>query len=179
MRNGVRRIAGLALASGLTAFAASANAGGPIVLVGFAASTAGIPTLSEWTMILLGALIAFMAIRSIRSARPGQFGAWLVAAGALAVAGGVGPDGIRSAMAVIVTPTARPMSAAIGGNVQIHTPDNYEIRNDLDSAQRIHSITVLDVSATTGPVVGFNPTCTVGLVLSPGSSCYLLVDSSV
>ncbi|MCB1955200.1 MAG: midcut-by-XrtH protein [Rhodocyclaceae bacterium] len=163
-----------AFALGLLISAKSASAGGPIVLLGFGPAT-GIPTMSEWSMILMGAAIVFMAIRSIRAAKPGRLAGWLIAGGALAAANGLGPDWIRGAQATPWSP--KPMSGATGGNVTFHTGGAYQVQNDLATSQRINSINA-DAGVLLLPIGGFSPTCTVGLILPPAGNCYLTIDDS-
>ena len=131
-----------------------------------AAAPAGIPTLSEWGLIILAGVMAFAAFKAMRKGAAGRMFSIL----AFAAAGAIGT-------AQFAAPTrAAPgtaFSEASGGVVIWTGVGEISIQNTSGVSQKITAINYSG-GATPQTPVG-TPQCSVGLTLAPGATCYFRV----
>lgn len=136
-----------------------AFAGGSVVVT-YVPAGATVPTLSEWTLLALAALMALLCYRHLRPRLQGRpLAALFLAAGAgtLALAGG---HFGQEALATVLTDT--PLTQQGGGTVTLNCLNNGNVINNT-------GITVKITSVTGSPTpVG---TCTSLPTLVPNASC--------
>lgn len=128
-----------------------------------------VPTLSEWGMVVLSALMAFIAIQTARKGGSRALSA-LLAVGALAVGLGGEQAIVRTAQAIVFE---EAMATGAGGTISLlayNAGNLVTIQGHPTIPMRI--VSVNPPSDTTAPS---NPTCTVGLVVSAGGTCYFRV----
>jgi len=135
-----------------------------------AASPAGVPTLSEWGLIVLAGVMALAAFRAMRKGGAARLFS-VLAFGAAAVMGA----------AQFATPTqAAPFLAfdqASGGVISWPGIGEIPIENTTGVAQKITAISYVG-GVTRRPPVG-TPECVVGLSVNPGAICYIRVFNPV
>lgn len=132
-------------------------------------NASAVPTLSEWGMVVLSALMAFIAIQTARKGGSRVLSA-LLAVGALAVGLGGEQAIIRTAQAIVFE---EAMATDAGGTINLsayNAGNLVTIQGHPTIPMRI--ISVNPTSDTTDPS---NPTCAVGLVVSAAGSCYYRV----
>lgn len=172
MRNfGALFRAGL-VGTGLFSLANVALAGTPgSGSIGFVPVT-GVPTLSEWTMVVLFGLMALMAFRVLRSRNLNRLAAWLVSAGVFSLASMSGVDLVKQAQAVV---GALILSSSSGQTITLNDGGN-QIDNTSGVSQRVSAIN-LGPGTTTQPTMS-SPECTVGLVVPNTQSCFIRIQGS-
>lgn len=142
-----------------------------------AATTTSTPTLGTWTLLLMAALLAVIAYRVLKTRVSGrQFGLFALA-GSLIAGGAASGDLIRLAHAQSVQ--VYQMSSATGGSVNIGTGIQ-QLTNTSGVPQQVTNLTVAFNGYTyTNPGGSYTPQCTIGLVVAPGNSCYVDLQTPV
>ncbi|KAB2968865.1 midcut-by-XrtH protein [Zoogloea sp.] len=133
------------------------------------ATATAVPTLSEWGMIGLSALMAFVAIQTARKGGSRVLSA-LLAVGALAVGMGGEQAVIRTAQAIVFQES---MATEAGGTISLtgYAAGNLvTIQGHPTIPMRI--VSVNPASDTTTPS---SPTCAVNLIVSAAGACYYRV----
>ncbi|HPK32350.1 MAG TPA: midcut-by-XrtH protein, partial [Ottowia sp.] len=110
---GLKGLVGLFGLAASAAYAGSAPGG----VVGYAPGSVAVPTLSEWTLIGLGLLLAALAYRVLRARGHGRLLANLLVVGGAALVGVGGHSLIGSAKAKMFTEVE--MTAASGGAINV------------------------------------------------------------
>jgi len=160
----------------LVAQGAAAQSMGSVSYAPLAA--ANVPTVSEWALIGMAALLAVVAYHAMRAQGGRTLKVW--AAGLLACASLSTALWNRPAVASpppveIVLDQATGGSASIPHNGQLFFPPFthvYTVQNQTGQAQRVTAVTTRPDLFLETPT-GFTPECTVGLVLQPNDMCYL------
>ena len=156
--------AGLALAAVHATVLAQSQQAWTIV---YTPESVNIPTLSEWGMLALSALLAVAAVAALRKRIGGKTLLSIAFLCALVLAGVVGNKVIGEAQAGTCA-TPPPMSSPTGGTLSFTSCSSGTVTNTSGIAQRIISIS--PASADTTPNT---PTCVQNLVVPAGQSCYL------
>lgn len=133
------------------------------------ATASAVPTLSEWGMVVLSVLMAFIAIQTARKGGSRVLSA-LLAVGALAVGLGGEQAIVRTAQAIVFQES---MATASGDSISLvgyNAGNLVTINGHPTIPMRI--VSVNPASDTTAPS---SPTCAVGLVVSAAGSCYYRV----
>lgn len=171
-----KRFTGRGLIAALGMFGANmayAGAAGTITYV--PAQAASVPTLSGWTLAVLGVLFAVIAFRVMRARNVGGRVASLVSAGIMAL-GGMG-SGYLVDESRATAPAPIELNVGTGGQVTIPGIGTYVYHNSSGVSQRISVINILPAYGTK-PIDPPDTECTVGLVLANGASCSLsIVDN--
>ncbi len=135
-----------------------------------AASPAGVPTLSEWGLIVLVGFMAFAAFRAMRKGGAARLFS-LLAFGAAAVIGA----------AHFATPTqAAPFLAfdqASGGVINWSGVGETAVENTTGVALKITAISYVGGVTPMTPIG--TPECVVGLSVNPGAACYIRVINPI
>lgn len=155
--------AGLALASIHATVLAQSQPAWTIV---YAPDSTGIPTLSEWGMLTLSALIAVAAVAFLRK-KVGSKTLMSIAFLCALVLGGVMGNRVMGEAQAASCTAPSPMSSSTGGTLSFTSCDG-AVTNTSGVAQRIISIS--PASADTTPNT---PTCAQNLVVPAGQSCYI------
>lgn len=172
-----RYAAVLALGLGL-AQGAAAQSMGSVSYAPLAAQAQNVPTLSEWALIGMAALLAVVAFYTLRSQSARTLKVW--AAGLLACTA-VGATLWNTPAEAIPPPVDVVMDQPNGGTASIpHRVDLffgdffyiYKVQNQTSRAQRVTGVSVIP-GLILLPPTGFTPQCTVGLVLQPNDMCYV------
>ena len=175
MVRGTRRGA-IAMVGFLVAQCAAAQSLGSVAYAPLAASN--VPTVSEWALIGMAALLAVVAYHALRSQGGRALKVW--AAGLLACASLSTALWNRPAVAA-PAPVEIALDQAAGGVADIpHNADLffppfthvYTVQNQTAVAQRVTGVSTRPDLLLETPT-GFTPECTVGLVLQPDDMCYL------
>ena len=135
----------------------------------------GIPTLSEWGLLATALLLAVLAYRLLRGRLGGRPLASVVLAGALGLALAGGGLQLQSAEAQSESEIA--LSLPGGGLATITDEGEWLVRNTSGVAQSIVAMTAADGFAFQPPEG--TPACAVGMVLTPGAICYLVLEESL
>ncbi|MBV5291590.1 MAG: midcut-by-XrtH protein [Curvibacter lanceolatus] len=145
---------------------------GKLAFAGFSASltyapaTASVPTLSEWTLLALMALVAMISYRHLRVRLQGRPLAAVFLAGAAGVlavsAGYVG----EQAMAI---PAPGSMTLPAGGTINLVCGSNGNVVNTT-------SITMAVTAVNRGTNVTTTGTCTSLPTMAPAASCSIAVQ---
>jgi len=144
-----------------------AFAGGSVVTVTYApAATANVPTLSEWTLLALAALIAVISYRHLRNRLNGRPLAALFLAGAAGVlalvAGRVGDQ----ALAINLS----PMTVQGGGSIPLNCGDSGDLFNNTSVNMKVTSVTSVNPYTVSG-------TCTNLPTVLPNAACSITVSA--
>ncbi len=156
---------------GLLGLVASSTYAGsaPGGVVGYAPGSVAVPTLSEWTLIGLGLLLAVLAYRVLRARGHGRLLANLLVMGGAAAVGVGGHSLVGNANAVAYQVD---MTSATGGALQVTwTNVTYTVSNATAVTQTITSISAVGGAFESDPMT--TPRCTVGLQVSASSVCYV------
>ena len=128
-----------------------------------------IPTLSEWGMLILAALLAVAAVFSLRKKVGSKTLLSIAAVCALGLGSVMGNKMIGEAQAgACTTPSA--MSSAGGGTITFNSCGG-AVTNTTSVPLQIISIT--PTSATTSPPN--TPTCVTNLIVPAGAACYISI----
>lgn len=130
-----------------------------------------VPTLSGWTLIVLGLLFGIMAFRVMRQKQHGRTLAGLAATGILLAGAATGVKLFDDAHAAVM---AIPLDINIGSQVTIIDGEQ-AYQNITNVPQRIRSITY-NTASNCGPAQtppSGSPVCTVNLLLQPQGMCWL------
>lgn len=165
----------------LVAQGAAAQSMGSVSYAPLGASN--VPTVSEWALIGMAALLAGVAYHALRSQGGRALKVW--AAGLLACASLSTALWNRNAVAAptpveIVMDQQGGGSASIPHNVELFFPPFthvYIAQNQTTQPQRVTNVSTRPDLLLETPT-GFNPECTVGLVLQPNDKCYLKANGS-
>lgn len=134
-----------------------------------------VPTLGEWTLILMALLVAVVAYRALRGRVNGRLlSNLIVAGGAAAFIGGHG--GIKKAEADVATFDV-DLPSRTGGNVNVQTDVVSYLNNVSGVALRIKSITLTRQYLEILPAGSEWPQCAVGLVITPANKCEIFIRS--
>lgn len=149
-----------ALAAGLPASAFAQ-------VIVYAPAATAVPTLSQWGMLVLAVLLAAAAVYTGR-----RSGSRLLSGLLMLTAIGVGVQGtpVGSVQAIPV-PT---MVVSTGGTIDLSELGG-PINNLPIQGHPSVPMQILSVTPPSDPTTS-QPTCTVGLVVSPGQTCYYTVD---
>lgn len=139
-----------------------------------AATTTSTPTLGTWTLLLMAALLAVIAYRVLKTRVSGrQFGLFALA-GSLIAGGAASGDLIRLAHAQSVP--VYQMSSATGGTVNLIFGIQ-QLTNTSGVPQQVTNL--VGNGSYVNPGGSYTPQCIVGLVVAPGNSCYVDLQSPV
>ena len=172
------RCAVAAMAGILVAQGAAAQSMGGVSYAPLAASN--VPTLSEWALIGMAALLAVVAYHTLRAQGGRALKVW--AAGLLACAT-LGATLWNTPAQAVLPPVDVVMDQPQGGTASIPHRSAlffgdffyiYKVQNQTDRAQRVTDVSVIPGLVLLEPT-GFTPECTVGLVLQPDDMCYVRV----
>lgn len=143
---------------------------GEIVYEPLAVTTA-VPTLSEWGLMAMMALLVLLAYRVLRERLQGKPLASVVLAGVLGLGVVSGGYWGRPALAAVIYNTFQ-FSSASGGSYTFLSPGGeWQGTNTTAVPQRIKSMTRLDANYSFITPVGA-PECTVGMVVPVGGTCH-------
>ncbi len=156
--------AGLALAAVHATVLAQSQQTWTIV---YAPGSVNIPTLSEWGMLALSALLAVAAVAALRNRIGGKTLLSIAFLCALVLGGVIGTRMIGEAQAGTCA-APPPLSSPTGGTLNFTSCSSGTVTNTSGVALRIVSIT--PASSDTTPNT---PTCVQNLVLQAGQSCYI------
>lgn len=171
VRWGATALVGLVVAQG-----AAAQSMGSVAYAPLAASN--VPTVSEWALIGMAALLAVVAYHAMRSQGGRALKVWaagLLACASLSTALWNRPAVAGPAPVEIVLDQATGGVASIPHNAQLFFPPFthvYTVQNQTAVAQRVTGVSTRPDLFLETPT-GFTPECTVGLVLQPNDMCYL------
>ncbi len=142
----------------------STHAGPALATVSYARTSVDLPTLSNSTLILLGVLMAVIAVRVIRSGK----GTMNRMAGILLVTGGLlsSGHGIESTLAGAANVTISGANCSTGGTSQFPPFSIFTFNN-----QCLTALLITDISLDCTVIIP--GTCTVGEVVEPGQECQL------
>ncbi|WP_169458034.1 midcut-by-XrtH protein [Ottowia thiooxydans] len=127
-----------------------------------------VPTLGEWTLILLAVLLTVVAYRALRGRVNGRLLSNLVLVGGAVAATAAGHGLIGQAEAVVETPAELNLSSATGGSV--NGDEWTRLTNTSGVKLRIKAINPGSWNIMTPPPSEF-PECQVGTVLSTNGKC--------
>ena len=146
--------------------APSAWAGTPIGgTVGYGPLAIAVPTLGEWSLVLLALLLAAVAYRVLRGRVGGRLLSQLFLAGGVAAAGLAGHGLVRQAEAVAFP----ELDNATGGSVTVY---GWATLDNVTSVPlRINAVTPNSGSRVKSPPAAGTPECAVGTVVQPADSC--------
>lgn len=131
-----------------------------------AVAATSVPSLSEWGLMALAAVMAFAAYRALRRGT----GARLWSLAVLAAASLVVTQWIaRPAMAV---PAGVSMSSAAGGSVTANGTGEHSVSNTSGVALKIRSV---DYENGTPRTPAGEPPCVSGLVVNAGQQCFVRI----
>ncbi len=169
MTKQTNRFISIAASLALLAQSGAVFAGTPPPIVGNLTYTSGqvaVPTLSGWTLILLGFLVAVIAFRVMRTRNIGRPAASIVAAGVIALGTASGAKVIQDAHAGA---TVVPLQLNTN-NVSFGASDSV-FPNDTPVNQRIVSVVITNNNYEFSDPG--NTPCTTLPTLAPGERCYL------
>jgi hypothetical protein len=127
-----------------------------------------VPTLSGWTLIVLGLLFGIIAFRVMRHKQHGRTLASLAAAGIMAAGASTGVKLIEEGHAANI---AILLNIDTGSSVSISLGLT-EYQNTTNVTQRIRSISYTGVCGRSLPAPS-ETECTIGLPIPPTESCWL------
>ena len=171
-RGGAAAILGLLVAQG-----AAAQSMGGVTYAPLAA--ANVPTVSEWALIGMAALLAIVAYHALRAQGGRALKIWaagLLACATLSAALWNGPA-LASVGVDVVMDQPNGGTASIPHRSALFFGDFfyiYRVQNQTDRAQRVLNVSVIEGLQLLEPT-GFTPECKPGLVLQPNEICYLRV----
>lgn len=166
----------IALVGLLVAQGAAAQSMGSVSYAPLAA--ANVPTVSEWALIGMAALLAVVAYHALRSQGGRALKVWaagLLACATLSTALWNRPAVASPAPVEIVLDQMTGGAASIPHSVDLFFPPFthvYTVQNQTAQAQRVTGVSTRPDLLLETPT-GFTPECTVGLVLQPNDRCYL------
>lgn len=172
-RRGAAAMVGMLVAQG-----AAAQSMGGVTYAPLAA--ANVPTVSEWALIGMAALLAVAAFFALRAQGTRTLKVW--AAGLMACAA-VSATLWNTPAEAVPPPVDVIMNQPNGGTASIPHRGAlffgdffyiYKVQNQTDRPQRVIGVSVIPGLVLLEPT-GFTPECTVGLVLQPNDMCYLRV----
>lgn len=169
---GAAAVAGMLVAQG-----AAAQAMGGVTYAPLAA--ANVPTVSEWGLIGMSALLAVVAYHALRAQSGRALKVWaagLLACATLSAALWNGPA-LASVAFDVVLDQPNGGTADIPHRGALFFGDFfyiYKVQNQTDRAQRVLAVNVIPGLVLLEPT-GFTPECKPGLVLQPNDICYLRV----
>ncbi|MBH1964981.1 MAG: midcut-by-XrtH protein [Comamonadaceae bacterium] len=140
----------------------------PVIEYGPGPVSTAVPTLGEWTMVLLALLVSVVAYRALRGRVNGRLLSNLALAGGALAATVAGHGLIGKAEAIVETPTELNLMSAGGGSV--NAPYWSRLINTSSVPLQIKVIT--PGYWMTAPLPeGALPRCNVGTVLQPNGKC--------
>ncbi len=169
LRTGLTAVGALA-AWGL---APSAWAGIPVAgaIVYGPLSAATVPTLGEWSLLLLALLVMAVAYRALRDRVDSRLLTHLLLGGGLAAGGLASGHWVQSVQAVVPGVT---MPSASGGRVNVSVIGApVMVTNGTAVSQQIKSLTTNTPGASWVAPDSGSPQCLVGTVVAAGASCYV------
>jgi hypothetical protein len=170
----IKSISRIAVAGLIAAQAVPAMAAGGTITYSVASS---IPTLSEWGLIIMAAIMAVVAYRELRKSKRGQPLASLAALGILGLAAFVNNGSSWDARADLVLGTVS-ISDANATQVVMSEDNIYEVTNTSGVTVQITGVTP-SIDSSVGDIPGqvqynaYRPICTVGSSLAAGAKCYV------
>ena len=174
MRKSVR--IGLAGAGGLVLWgmasgAWAGNAGGTIDY-GPLPTAASVPTLGEWSLVLMALLVMVVAYRAVRGRVNGRLLTHLLLGGGLAAGGLASGNWVQSVQAMVQTDF--PMTVASGGTVTVTTYNELvTVTNTSAVPLKITRMQTSTESMTWVDPDGETPRCEVGTIVQAGAKCYV------
>lgn len=175
---GLARWGAAAVAGMLVAQGAAAQSMGGVTYAPLAA--ANVPTVSEWGLIGMAALLAVAAFFTLRAQGTRTLKVW---ASGLLVCAAVSATLWNTPAEAVPSPVDVVMDQPNGGTAPIPHRGAlffgdffyiYKVQNQTDRAQRVLAVSVIPGLELLEPT-GFTPECTPGLVLQPNDVCYLRV----
>ena len=169
-----KTITRIAVAGLIAAQAVPAMAAGGTITYSVASS---IPTLSDWGLIIMAAIMAVVAYRELRKSKRGQPLASLAALGILGLAAFVNNGSSWDARADLVLGTVS-ISDANATQVVMSVNNIYEVTNTSGVTVQITGV-IPSSSSTVGDIPSevqydaYRPICTVGSSLAAGAKCYV------
>ena len=147
-----------------------AGPAGPVVgNLAYIPSPLSVPTLSGWTVILLGLLFAVIAFRVMRTRNAGRPAASIVAAGVIALGAVSGTKMIQDAHA-----GTTPVPIVINASASLpFGPSESVFTNNTNVHQQIVSVTITNNAYVFGILDPGKTPCTTLPLLAPGQMCYL------
>ena len=140
----------------------------PVIDYGPAPTSTAVPTLGEWTMVLLALLVSVVAYRALRGRVNGRLLSNLALAGGALAATVAGHGLIGKAEAIVETPTAINLMSAGGGSVD--APYWSRLSNTSGVPLQIKAITPKSWTELLPPPSEW-PRCKVGTVVMPNAKC--------
>lgn len=137
-------------------------------IIVYTPESVNIPTLSQWGMLALSALLAVAAVAALRKRAGGKTLLSIAFLCALVLGGVVIGNKVIGEAQAGTCGAAPPMSSPTGGTLSFTSCSSATLTNTSGIAQRIISIS--PASADTTPST---PTCVQNLVVPAGQSCYL------
>ena len=166
MTKQTNRFISIAASLALLAQSGAVFAGTPVGNLTYTSGQVAVPTLSGWTLILLGFLVAVIAFRVMRTRNIGRPAASIVAAGVIALGTASGAKVIQDAHAGA---TVVPLQLTTN-NVSFGASDSV-FPNDTPVNQRIVSVVITDNNYEFSDPG--NTPCTTLPTLAPGDRGYL------
>lgn len=183
----IRRVTGLAMLA-VSGMASSAWAGAGAGYIEYAplgdgaVGVASVPTLGEWSLIVMALLMAAVAYRVLRKRVNGRLLSNLLVVGTLAgLAGYTGHLNNRYSEAHALSAELRiDLDNPAGDQAAIGLPNEvYLVTNTSEVTQRITAIEAVDEDVSVGDVASqgsYDPSCVVGLELNGGDTCYVFLE---
>ena len=156
------RIAALAASALLAPSAWAGISGGTI---GYGPAPTAVPTLGEWSVLLLALLLTAVAYRVLRGRVGGRLLSQLFLAGGIAAAGLAGHGLVQQAEAI----TWLPLDNPTGGTVTVYGAA--PLKNVTNVPLLINAVTPDAISRVKSPPAAGAPECTVGTVVQPAGTC--------
>lgn len=132
-------------------------------VIAYGPAAEAVPTLSEWSMLILAVLLAASAVYLGR--KPGN----RLLSGLLVLAA-IGVGGQGNPVGNVQATPAPTMVVSTGGTIDLS-----ELGGAINNVEVIGHPTIrmqiLSVTPASEPTVS-QPTCTAGLIIAPGTSCY-------
>lgn len=174
LRTGLTAVGALA-AWGL---APSAWAGIPVfgtIAYGPLSAATSVPTLGEWSLLLLALLVMVVAYRALRGRVNGRLLTPLLLGGGLAAMGLASGHWVQSAQAV---PPEVDLTVTSGGSVSVSVVNvPVKVINTTAVSQQIKTLSTQFPGASWVAPTSGSPQCVAGTtVLTVGASCYVQLD---
>jgi len=169
---------GLAAAGALATWglAPSVWAGTPTGIIDYGplSAASSVPTLGEWSLLLLALLVAVVAYRALRGRVNGRLLTHLLLGGGLLAGGLIGGHWVQSVQAKGVATLS--MDQAGGGTVEVtDTNVAVPVMNTSGVAQKITGMRLTSESLSWGNP-DETPRCDIGVVVQAGATCYVMLE---
>ena len=150
-------------------------AGAPITSVDYAPlpNAAAVPTLGEWTLILMALLMAVVAYRVLRGRVNGRLLSNAVLAGG-AVAATIAGHGVVREVQAAITYADYEMSIPTGGTVEAESTW-IKLINTSGVPLQIKAIRLPSEAFEVVSPIEQSPECKTNLIVSPSASCYFQI----